>query len=82
METLVFLADALAMVLLVLASLRAEKAKPGETFGGLFAYTVETEPDPRRSALPPAPYLQHQPAPEPELGGVKQRRSRRGTGRG
>ncbi len=76
METLVFLVDAVAMVLLVLASLSAAKAKPGEKFGGLFAYTVEVSTRDHKTNLPPAPYLQNQPEQAVAPSGYQPGRSR------
>jgi hypothetical protein len=60
METLVFLTDAMAVVLLVLFSLRDDRSKPGTPTTGLFRFTEYKVPGKTR-AVPS--YLQDQAQP-------------------
>jgi hypothetical protein len=50
MEALVFLADAIAIVILVITSLRNDKRQPGEPMIGIFRYleTVDRAPKAQR----------------------------------
>jgi len=66
METLVFLADALAMLLLVLASLRDDRSKTGTPTTGLFRFT-ERKAEGKAAAVPS--YLQNGPQNAPTRDG-------------
>ncbi len=56
MEALVFLADAIAIVILVITSLRNDKRAPGEPMIGVFRYLETVDRKPKQSRLPA--YLQ------------------------
>ena len=58
MEALIFLIDAIAIIVVVITSLRNDKRKPGTPMFGPFAYSESVEPLRRQKR--PADYLKRE----------------------